>query len=183
MYRELFYQTLDICKSAGTLSTGSGLKTSCCRWTVPPYRCACRFSRGPNSDAPKGPSSCTCCLIMMGTFPAMPIFPTAKSTMSPWPARCPYRPYSIVAMDKGYNDYSLFAHWTENLIYFVTRLKDNADYALSKIVLSTKPQHLGRPADSLQRLLCPEKMLSYIAPGGGLGQRAKPQNRSFNQSP
>jgi len=37
-------------------------------------------------------------------------------------------PGSIVAMDRGYNDYKLFSHWTENQIYFVTRLKENADY-------------------------------------------------------
>jgi len=35
---------------------------------------------------------------------------------------------SIVAMDRGYNDYKLFAFWTENGVYFVTRLKENADY-------------------------------------------------------
>jgi hypothetical protein len=39
-------------------------------------------------------------------------------------------PYSIVAMDRGYNDYNLFADWTENHIFFVTRLKDNADYTV-----------------------------------------------------
>ena len=39
-------------------------------------------------------------------------------------------PESIVALDRGYNDYSLFADWTENGIYFVTRIKDNADYAV-----------------------------------------------------
>ena len=37
-------------------------------------------------------------------------------------------PGSIIAMDRGYNDYKLFAFWTANGIYFVTRLKDNADY-------------------------------------------------------
>jgi IS4 transposase len=37
---------------------------------------------------------------------------------------------SIVAMDRGYNDYELFAEWTENGIFFVTRLKDNADYVV-----------------------------------------------------
>lgn len=35
---------------------------------------------------------------------------------------------SIVAMDRGYNDYSLFSEWTERGIYFVTRLKDNARF-------------------------------------------------------
>ena len=41
--------------------------------------------------------------------------------------KVPLSPYSIVAMDRGYNDYQLFADWTENQIFFVTRIKDNAD--------------------------------------------------------
>ena len=44
--------------------------------------------------------------------------------------KIPLSPQSIVAMDRGYNDYRLFAYWTENQIYFVTRLKDNADYTV-----------------------------------------------------
>ena len=31
-------------------------------------------------------------------------------------------------MDRGYNDYSLFSFWTAKGVFFVTRLKDNADY-------------------------------------------------------
>ncbi len=37
-------------------------------------------------------------------------------------------PGSIIAMDRAYNDYKLFARWDENNIYFVTRQKHNADY-------------------------------------------------------
>lgn len=37
-------------------------------------------------------------------------------------------PDAIVAMDRGYNDYRLFAEWTEMGVYFVTRLKENAVY-------------------------------------------------------
>ena len=40
----------------------------------------------------------------------------------------PINPGSIVAMDRGYNDYGLFGLWTERKVYFVTRLKDNAAY-------------------------------------------------------
>jgi hypothetical protein len=40
----------------------------------------------------------------------------------------PLNPGSIVAMDRGYNDYALFGNWTDQKIYFVTRLKDNAAY-------------------------------------------------------
>jgi len=35
---------------------------------------------------------------------------------------------SIVAFDRAYNDYKLFGQWTENGVFFVTRLKDNAVY-------------------------------------------------------
>jgi hypothetical protein len=41
-------------------------------------------------------------------------------------------PGSIVAIDRGYNDYLLFARWTAEEIYFVTRLKDNAAYEVVK---------------------------------------------------
>ena len=41
-------------------------------------------------------------------------------------------PGSIVAMDRGYNDYGLFGSWTAQGVFFVTRLKDNADYEVVK---------------------------------------------------
>ena len=39
-------------------------------------------------------------------------------------------PGSIVAMDRGYTDYALFARWTLAGVFFVTRLKDNAAFAV-----------------------------------------------------
>lgn len=35
---------------------------------------------------------------------------------------------SIVAMDRGYNDFGLFADWQSNGVYFVTRLKEGTAY-------------------------------------------------------
>ena len=37
-------------------------------------------------------------------------------------------PGSIIALDRGYNDYSLFNDWTEGGVWFVTRMKTNAIY-------------------------------------------------------
>jgi len=37
-------------------------------------------------------------------------------------------PESIVAMDRGYNDYELYYRWTKKRVWFVTRLKQNAAY-------------------------------------------------------
>ena len=39
-------------------------------------------------------------------------------------------PGSIVAMDRGYTDYALFGRWTIAGVFFVTRLKDNAAFAI-----------------------------------------------------
>ena len=39
-------------------------------------------------------------------------------------------PGSIAVVDRGFNDYKLFAQWTESRVYFVTRMKDNAVYTV-----------------------------------------------------
>jgi len=41
-----------------------------------------------------------------------------------------FAPDTIVVDDRGYNDYRLFAKWTEAGVYFVTRLKDNAQFGV-----------------------------------------------------
>jgi ribosome-associated protein YbcJ (S4-like RNA binding protein) len=38
----------------------------------------------------------------------------------------------IVTFDRGYNNYTQFSEFCNNGIYFVTRLKDNADYKVIK---------------------------------------------------
>jgi hypothetical protein len=43
-------------------------------------------------------------------------------------SRLRINPGSIVAMDKAYNDYAQFARWTQDGVYFVTRMKENAVY-------------------------------------------------------
>lgn len=39
-----------------------------------------------------------------------------------------YEPGTLLVMDRGYNDYAWFAELTRQGVYFVTRMKDNADY-------------------------------------------------------
>jgi IS4 transposase len=61
----------------------------------------------------------------------------------------PLAPGSLVAMDRGYNDYHLFAYWTSNGIFFVTRLKDNADYMI--VEERAIPKHRNIVSDQLIR--------------------------------
>lgn len=46
--------------------------------------------------------------------------------------RLKFEPETIVVDDRGYNDYELFGRWTDQRVYFVTRLKDNAVYRVVK---------------------------------------------------
>jgi len=57
---------------------------------------------------------------------------------------------SIVAMDRGYNDYGLFFKWTREEIYFVTRLKENAAYEV--VEECEVPQDRNIRSDQLIRL-------------------------------
>jgi Transposase DDE domain len=61
----------------------------------------------------------------------------------------PLNPGSIVVMDRGYNDYALFGKWTDEGIYFVTRLKDNAAYEVLEEV--PVPENRNIRSDQLIR--------------------------------
>lgn len=61
----------------------------------------------------------------------------------------PLNPGSIVALDRGYNDYALFGQWTAKEIYFVTRLKDNAAYTVAEEC--KVPENRGILSDQLVR--------------------------------
>jgi len=62
----------------------------------------------------------------------------------------PLNPGSIVAMDRGYDDYELFFKWTTEEIYFVTRLKENAAYEVVEEL--AVPQDRNIRSDQLIRL-------------------------------
>ena len=54
----------------------------------------------------------------------------------------PLHPGSIVAMDRGYNDYGLFGKWSAEQIYFVTRLKENAVYEVVEECAIPQDRHI-----------------------------------------
>jgi hypothetical protein len=73
---------------------------------------------------------------------------------------------SIVAMDRGYNDYGLFGEWTDDGIYFVTRLKSNAVFRVTKNFEVPKNRNIRK--DQLIRLTgvgaekCPHELRRVI---------------------
>lgn len=53
--------------------------------------------------------------------------------------RIPFPSGTVVVDDRGYNDYRLFAYWTDSGVFFVTRMKDNAQF--EAIEEHPVPQH------------------------------------------
>jgi len=75
---------------------------------------------------------------------------------------------SILAIDKAYNDYAQFARWTEDGVYFVTRMKDNALYTV--VEERDVPQNRNITSDEIIVLTgtqaeqkCPKEKLYWTA--------------------
>jgi len=60
----------------------------------------------------------------------------------------------FVAMDRAYNDYDLFGRWRDDNVWFVTRLKENAQLRVVEIL--DLPHERGIVADELIELTSPK---------------------------
>jgi len=88
---------------------------------------------------------------------------------------------SMIAFDKAYNHYLQFANWTEERIYFVCRLKDNAAYEVQDVmfeqtllegeaeVMKVEHVHLKYKQNKKQKTLCLRKV-TYIDEKGRIYQ-------------
>ena len=130
MFRDLFYETLGFCKKAAPgkhkfrfrnkLLTLDSTIISLCLSLFP----WAKFRRT------KGAVKLHLLLDHDGYLPTYAYIENAKKHDVTIARKVSLSSGSIIAMDRAYNDYKLYAQWTENDIYFVTRLKDNADYML-----------------------------------------------------
>lgn len=128
MFQDLFYETLGMCKLADSgkhkfrfknklLSLDSSTISLCL--SMFPWA---KFRRT------KGAVKLHLLLDHDGYLPTYAYISNGKKHDVTVARKIPLSTGSIVTMDRAYNDYRLFASWTEDDIYFVTRLKHNADY-------------------------------------------------------
>lgn len=130
MYRELFYQTLDLCKMAGPGKHRFRFKNKLLSLDSSTISLCLSLFPWAKFRQTKGAVKLHLLLDHDGYLPSFAFISNGKKHDVTIARQVPLSPYSIVAMDRGYNDYGLFAHWTDNQIFFVTRLKDNADYTI-----------------------------------------------------
>lgn len=83
-------------------------------------------------------------------MPSYVLISKAKLHDSKLLARLRLNPGSIIAMDRAYNDYAQFGQWTEQGVYFVTRMKNNARYEV--VEEHTPPQNRNILRDETIRL-------------------------------
>ena len=124
MFRDLFYETLGVCRTAAPgkdkkfrfknklLSMDSSTISLCL--SLFPWA---KFRRT------KGAIKLHLLLDHDGYLPTYAYISNGKKHDVTVARKVPLAPGSIVAMDRGYNDYALFGNWTDNGIFFVTRLK------------------------------------------------------------
>jgi hypothetical protein len=146
MFEDLFYETLNVCRQAAPakkfrfknkLLSMDSTTISLCLAMFP----WAKFRRT------KGAIKLHMLLDHDGYLPTYAYIDNAKRHDVTIARKVPLSPGSIIAMDRAYNDYKLYAQWTENGIYFVTRLKDNADYMLQEV--REVPQNRNILADEL----------------------------------
>lgn len=129
LYRDLFYQTLDVCKQAfpgikkkfrfkNKLLSLDSTTISLCLSIFPwaDYR------------RTKGGVKLHLLLDHDGYLPTFAVIGKARQHDSQVAPLVPLAKGSIVAMDRAYNDYRLFASWTKQEVYFVTRMKSTTSY-------------------------------------------------------
>jgi hypothetical protein len=159
MYRDLFYQTLTVCRQAGPghhkfrfknklLSLDSTTISLCL--SLFPWA---RFRRT------KGAVKLHLLLDHDGYLPTFALITTGNRHDVAMARQFPLAPGSIVAVDRGYTDYRLFNQWTGNGVFFVTRLKENAQYEV--VGAYNPPQNRNIVSDQIIRLTGPRAKNGY----------------------
>ena len=94
-------------------------------------------------------------------LPAYVLLTEAKRSDVKMADSFPLNPTSIVVIDRSYNDYALFARWSAQEVWFVTRLKDNAAHEV--VEECEIPQNRNILSDQLIRLTGTKARRDYPA--------------------
>ena len=130
MFRDLFYDTLEICRMSAPKNRKFRFKNKLLSLDSTTIALCLKLFPWAEFRRTKGAVKLHLLLDHDGYFPTYAYISNGKKHDVTIARKISLPPGSIVAMDRGYNDYKLFASWTQNGIYFVTRMKDNADYTV-----------------------------------------------------
>ena len=139
MYRDLFYETFEFCRRASPGKHKFRFNNKLLSLDSTTISLCLNLFPWAEFRRTKGAVKLHLLLDHDGYLPSYAYISNGKDHDSTFAKKFPLAPGSIITMDRGYTDYKLFAFWTAQKIFFVTRLKENANYeVLSKRELPLK---------------------------------------------
>ena len=130
MFRDLFYETVNVCKMAAPKNTKFRFRNKLLSLDATTIALCLSLFPWAEFRRTKGAVKLHLLLDHDGYFPVYAYIANGKKHEVTVARKIPLPPGSIITMDRGYNDYRIYASWTEEGIFFVTRMKDNADYTV-----------------------------------------------------
>lgn len=129
MFEDLFYQTLEMCQErCRLLKKKFRFKNKLLSFDSTTISLCLSLFPWADFRRTKGGVKLHLLLDHEGYLPVFAVLGSARKHDSTVARQIPLPKGSIVAMDRAYNDYVLFNRWTEEGVYFVTRMKSNAQY-------------------------------------------------------
>ena len=149
MYRDLFYSTLDICRGVAPKNHKFRFKNKLLSLDSTTISLCLSLFPWAEFRQTKGAVKLHLLLDHDGYLPSYAYISNGKKHDVTIAKKISLPPGSIVTMDRGYNDYKLFASWTKNGVFFVTRMKENADFTV--VEERVTPKNLDVLSDQLIR--------------------------------
>jgi len=147
MYQSLFYQTLETCRLSAPMKHKFRFKNKLLSLDSSTISLCLSMFPWAKYRRTKGAVKLHLLLDHDGYLPSFVHITTGGKHDITIARQLSIAPGSIVAMDRAYNDYKLFSHWTDDGVYFVTRTKKNAAYRI--VEQRPVPQNRNVMADEI----------------------------------
>jgi len=128
LFQDLFYDTFEFCRKASPGKHKFRFKNKLLSLDSTTISLCLNLFPWAEFRRKKGAVKLHLLLDHDGYLPSYAYISNGKRHDSTFARKFPLAAGSIITMDRGYTDYKLYSFWTAKDIYFVTRLKTNANY-------------------------------------------------------
>ena len=128
LYQRLFFSLLERCRKAGPFPKKFRFKNKLVSLDSTVIDLCIKLFDWARFRRTKGAIKLHLVLDHEGYLPSFALITEGKTHDVKVAHNLSFEPGTVVVDDRGYNDYRLFAMWTEDEVYFVTRMKENALY-------------------------------------------------------
>jgi len=128
LFQDLFYDTFEFCRKASPGKHKFRFKNKLLSLDSTTISLCLNLFPWTEFRRKKGAVKLHLLLDHDGYLPSYAYISNGKRHDSTFARKFPLAAGSIITMDRGYTDYKLYSFWTAKDIYFVTRLKTNANY-------------------------------------------------------